>query len=334
MKESYRVLLTPTILTNYIKRDTMKNNSKGEFVRWESAFRNWITPDGSAGPTGTGDFKAEPSRYHLYVSFACPWAHRTLIFRELKGLSHLITVSVVHPLMPEISWVFGDYPAATPDDVNGKTTMADVYKIANPNFNGVVTVPVLWDKKRNTIVNNESSEIIRMLNTAFNQLDDDKINKQLDLYPSALQNEIDSVNDVVYNKINNGVYRCGFAVSQKAYSQAYDDLFSALDDMEQRLSTQPFLAGNEITEADWRFFVTLIRFDAVYVGHFKCNKKRIIDYPNLWNYTKQLYQIPGVAATVNMDHIKYHYYASHHKVNPTGIVPIGPELDFMAAHNR
>ncbi|MFV2060781.1 MAG: glutathione S-transferase family protein [Gammaproteobacteria bacterium] len=312
----------------------MKNNTKGEFVRWESTFRNWITADGSAGASGSAGFKAEANRYHLYVSLACPWAHRTLIFRELKGLSHLITVSVVHPLMPEISWLFGDYPGSTADDINGQSTMADVYKIANPDFNGVVTVPVLWDKKQNTIVNNESSEIIRMLNSAFNALEDNKINKELDLYPTDLHSEIDSVNDEVYNNINNGVYRCGFAVSQKAYEQAYQDLFNALENMEQRLGSQAFLAGDSITEADWRFFVTLIRFDAVYVGHFKCNKKRIVDFPNLWNYTKQLYQIPGIAATVNLDHIKYHYYASHSSINPTGIVPLGPELDFMAAHNR
>jgi len=312
----------------------MKNNEKGEFVRWESAFRNWITPDGSAGATGTGGFKAEANRYHLYVSLACPWAHRTLIFRELKGLSHLISVSVVHPLMPEISWVFAEYPGSTKDDINGQSTLADVYKISDPAFNGVVTVPVLWDKKQNTIVNNESSEIIRMLNTAFNQLDDDKINKQLNLYPKHLQAEIDAVNDEVYNNINNGVYRCGFAVSQTAYQQAYADLFNALDNMEKRLSDQAFLTGDEITEADWRFFVTLVRFDAVYVGHFKCNKKRIIDYPNIWEYTKQLYQMPGIAATVNLDHIKYHYYGSHRTINPGGIVPVGPELDFMATHNR
>ncbi len=312
----------------------MKNNEKGEFVRWESAFRNWITPDGSAGATGTGGFKAEANRYHLYVSLACPWAHRTLIFRQLKGLSHLISVSVVHPLMPEISWVFAEYPGSTKDDINGQSTLADVYKIADPDFNGVVTVPVLWDKKQNTIVNNESSEIIRMLNTAFNQLDDDKINKQLNLYPKHLQAEIDAVNDEVYNNINNGVYRCGFAVSQTAYQQAYVDLFNALDNMEKRLSNQSFLAGDEITEADWRFFVTLVRFDAVYVGHFKCNKNRIIDYPNIWEYTKQLYQISGIAKTVNLDHIKYHYYASHLTINPSGIVPVGPELDFMATHNR
>jgi len=312
----------------------MKNNVKGEFVRWESQFRNWITADGAAGPTGVGDFKAEANRYHLYVSLACPWAHRTLIFRELKGLSDLITVSVVHPLMPEISWVFGDYPNATADDINGKTTLADVYKVADSEFDGVVTVPILWDKKRNTIVNNESSEIIRMLNSAFDQIKHDKINKDLNFYPSHLHDEINAVNDVIYNKINNGVYRCGFAVSQTAYEQAYEDLFSALDTMEQRLSEQKFLTGNELTEADWRFFVTLVRFDAVYVGHFKCNKKRIADYPNLWNYTKKLYQTPGVATTVNMDHIKYHYYSSHLAINPTGIVPCGPELDFMAAHNR
>lgn len=312
----------------------MKNKNNGEFIRWQSAFRHWITANGSAGPTGTGGFKAEADRYHLYVSLACPWAHRTLIFRQLKGLSHLISVSVVHPLMPDISWVFGDYPGSSSDDINGKTSLAEIYKIAAPNFDGVVTVPLLWDKKQNTIVNNESSEIIRMLNSAFNELDDVRINSDLDLYPKQLHTEINTINDEIYNNINNGVYRCGFAASQRAYEHGYHDLFNSLDNMEQRLSSQPFLAGDEITEADWRFFVTLVRFDSVYVGHFKCNKKRIVDYPNLWEYTKQLYQIPGIAATVNLDHIKYHYYASHHSINPTGIVPLGPELDFMAAHNR
>ncbi|VAX00933.1 Glutathione S-transferase, omega [hydrothermal vent metagenome] len=312
----------------------MKNNEQGEFVRWQSSFRNWITSDGSAGPSGTGDFKAQANRYHLYVSLACPWAHRSLIFRELKGLNHIITVSVVHPLMPDISWIFGDYPGATTDEVNGKNTLAEVYKIAKFDFNGVVTVPVLWDKKRNTIVNNESSEIIRMLNSAFNDLDDNKINSNLDFYPTALRDDINAVNTQVYDNINNGVYRTGFASSQTAYEQAYYDLFNSLEAMEQRLASQKFLVGDVITEADWRFFVTLVRFDAVYVGHFKCNKKRIVDFPNLWQYTKQLYQIPGVAATVNLDHIKYHYYASHYSINPTRIVPVGPELNFMAKHNR
>ncbi len=312
----------------------MKNNDLGEFVRWESSFRNWITSDGSAGPSGIGGFKAEANRYHLYVSLACPWAHRTLIFRALKGLSHIISVSIVHPLMPDISWVFDDYPGATADEINGKNTLLEVYKLADTKFNGVVTVPVLWDKKRNTIVNNESSEIIRMFNSAFNNLDDDDINSDLDFYPETLRNEINSINTQVYNNINNGVYRTGFASSQTAYEQAYFELFDCLENMEQRLTTQKFLAGDIITEADWRFFVTLVRFDAVYVGHFKCNKKRIVDFPNLWQYTKQLYQIPGVAATVNLDHIKYHYYASHHSINPTRIVPVGPDLDFMASHNR
>ncbi len=312
----------------------MKNNDLGEFVRWESFFRNWVTSDGNAGPSGIGGFKAEANRYHLYVSLACPWAHRTLIFRALKGLNHIISVSVVHPLMPDISWVFDDYPGATADTVNGKSTLAEVYKLADTNFNGVVTVPILWDKKQNTIVNNESSEIIRMFNSAFNNLDDDDINSDLDFYPETLRNDINNINTQVYNNINNGVYRTGFASSQAAYEQAYFDLFDCLENMEQRLATQKFLAGDIITEADWRLFVTLVRFDSVYVGHFKCNKKRIVDFPNLWQYTKQLYQIPRVAATVNLDHIKYHYYASHQSINPTRIVPVGPDLDFMASHNR
>ncbi|HEB81451.1 MAG TPA: glutathione S-transferase family protein [Gammaproteobacteria bacterium] len=306
----------------------------GEFIRPDSGFRNWVTRDGSAGPSGEGDFAAEAGRYHLYVSHACPWAHRTLIFRKLKGLEEAISVSVVHPLMPEESWVFADadnaYPGATQDHVNGAHYLYENYLKARPGFNGQVTVPVLWDKKRQTIVNNESSEIIRMFNSAF----DACASSDRDFYPEALRAEIDRINKEIYVTVNNGVYMAGFATSQRAYEKAFDRLFATLDRLEQHLSKQRYLVGRQITEADWRLFTTLVRFDAVYYSHFKCNQKRLMDYPALWAYTRELYQVPGVAETVNMDHIKYHYYASHTKINPTGIVPKGPEIDFMLPHDR
>jgi len=307
---------------------------KGEFIRATSGFRNWITADGSPGPTGEGGFKAEPGRYHLYVSHACPWAHRTMIFRALKGLEDAITVSVVHPLMPAQSWVFGEYPGSTPDQINGAMEMREIYRISDADFDGSVTVPVLWDKQRNTIVNNESSEIIRMLNSGFNDCGCTGVRAELDFYPQALREEIDAINDVVYKKVNNGVYRAGFATTQKAYERGFDGLFETLDELENKLTSQRYLVGEQITEADWRLFTTLVRFDSVYVGHFKCNKKRLVDYPSLWAYTRELYQVPGVVHTVNMDHIKYHYYASHKTLNPTGIVPKGPEIDFMLPHGR
>ena len=308
---------------------------KGEFIRSVSSFRNWVTKDGDAGPSGEDGFVAEPDRYHLYVSYACPWAHRTLIFRVLKGLEEVISVSVVHPLMPDESWVFGDnsdavYPGATEDHINHTKYLYENYQIANPNFKGLVTVPVLWDKKRDTIVSNESSEIIRMLNTAF----DDYGVADLDFYPESLREEIDTINEVVYNNVNNGVYQAGFATTQIAYEKAFDRLFNTLDMLEDKLSKQRYLVGSQVTEADWRLFATLVRFDAVYYNHFKTNKKRLMDYPNLWAYTRELYQVPGVVETVNMDHIKYHYFASHRSVNPTGIVPKGPDIDFMHAHGR
>lgn len=303
---------------------------KGEFIRAVSSFRNWVTKDGGAGPTGEGGFAAEAERYHLYVSHACPWAHRTLIIRALKGLQDITSVSVVHPLMPDESWVFGEYPGATEDHINHAHYLYENYQKANPNFDGLVTVPVLWDKKRETIVNNESSEIIRMLNTAFN----DYTNSEIDFYPESLRKEIDAINEVVYHNVNNGVYRTGFATTQTAYEQAYEQLFTTLDELEELLSKQRYLVGKQITEADWRLFTTLVRFDAVYYSHFKTNKKRLMDYPNLWAYTRELYQIPGVAETVNMDHIKYHYFASHRSINPTGIVPLGPDIDFMLTHDR
>jgi len=305
-------------------------NKKGEFIRSVSDFRNWVTKEGSAGPTGEGGFKAEAGRYHLYVSHACPWANRTLIFRELKGLNDVITVSVVHPLLESQGWSFDDYPEATGDPVNNFSYLSEAYEASATEYHGLVTVPVLWDKQQRTIVNNESSEIIRMLNSAF----DDYANSAVDYYPESLRSEIDAINELVYEDVNNGVYRAGFATTQLAYDRAFDRLFNALDELEQRLSSQRYLVGNQITEADWRLFTTLVRFDAVYYNHFKTNKKRLIDYPNLWAYTRELYQVPGVAETVNMDHIKYHYFASHHSINPTGIVPKGPEIDFLIPHGR
>jgi glutathionyl-hydroquinone reductase len=303
---------------------------KGEFIRSESSFRNWVTKDGRAGPGGDAGFTAEPDRYHLYVSYACPWAHRALIFRVLKGLQDVISVSVVHPLMPSESWVFGEYPGATEDHVNHAHYLYENYLKADPDFDGLVTVPVLWDKKRQTIVNNESSEIIRMLNSAF----DDYSNSEMDFYPESLREEIDAINDVVYSNVNNGVYRAGFATTQKAYDKAFLQLFDTMDYLEESLSKQRYLVGNQITESDWRLFTTLVRFDAVYYNHFKTNKKRLVDYPNLWAYTRELYQVPGIAETVNMDHIKQHYFGSHGSINPSGIVPKGPEIDFMLPHGR
>jgi len=308
----------------------MHQKENGEFIRWESGFRHWVTPDGSPGPSGEGGFPAEPGRYHLYVSYACPWAHRTLILRSLKGLEEVISVSVVHPLMPVESWVFGDYPGSTPDQVHGFDKMLQLYQHSAPDFDGVVTVPVLYDKQRQTIVNNESAEIIRMLNSAFDAWG----NADLDLYPVELRAEIDRVNALVYENVNNGVYRAGFATTQAAYEDAFDQLFTTLDQLDDRLAMQRYLVGQRITEADWRLFTTLVRFDPVYHGHFKCNRQRLIDYPNLLAYTRELYQVPGIAETVNMEHIKLHYYGSHKQINPTGIVPKGPELDFSAPHDR
>ncbi len=307
---------------------------KGEFVRSVSVFRNWVTKDGSAGPGGEGGFAAEPDRYHLYVSYACPWAHRTLIFRALKGLEDVISVSVVHPLMPAESWIFGEYPGATVDHVNNASYLVENYLKADPGFDGLVTVPVLWDKKRQTIVNNESSEIIRMLNSAFDEYASVDDGANVDYYPQALREEIDAINKSVYHDINNGVYRAGFATTQEAYNKAYDRLFDTMDELETRLSKQRYLIGEQTTEADWRLFTTLVRFDAVYYSHFKINRKRLIDYPNLWAYTRELYQVQGVAETVNMDHIKCHYFGSHRSINPTGIVPQGPDIDFMQPHGR
>ena len=305
--------------------DTKK--SGGRFQRSDSAFRDWVTADGSSG------FKAEPRRYHLYVSLACPWAHRTLIFRKLKRLEQAISVDVVHWHMAENGWEFGNQDgddAATGDRLLGKDFLHQVYTTARPDYTGRVTVPVLWDKQSNTIVSNESAEIIRMLNGAFDEWGD----AELDFYPKALRSEIEAVNEPIYHRVNNGVYKAGFATTQSAYDQAFAELFETLDELEGRLGRQRYLAGEVITEADWRLFTTLLRFDPVYHGHFKCNLRRLVDYPNLWDYTRELYQVPGVAKTVNLHHIKQHYYASHRGVNPTGIVPRGPEIDFSAPHGR
>ncbi|WP_424943568.1 glutathione S-transferase family protein [Aliiroseovarius crassostreae] len=300
----------------------------GKFKRKESQFRNWVTADGTAGPTGTDGFKAEQGRYHLYVSLACPWAHRTLIVRKLKGLEGLIDVTVVSPDMLSNGWEFHD--EIDPDPLFGHSFLHQIYTTADPQYSGRVTVPVLWDKTQNSIVSNESAEIIRMFNTAFNDLTGDT----QDFYPEPLRDQIDEVNALVYSNINNGVYKCGFATTQDAYEEAFDALFSALDQLETRLGQHRYLVGNTLTEADWRLFTTLIRFDAVYHGHFKTNLRRIEDYPNLSNYLRDLYQVPGVAGTVDFHHIKRHYYASHDTINPTRIVPKGPVLDVSRPHDR
>lgn len=302
----------------------------GRFVRKESAYRSWITKDGSPGPSGEGGFPAEAGRYHLYISLACPWAHRALIFRKLKRLEDAISLSVVDPFMGSEGWVFGDSEGDIADTVHGASRLYEVYLKANPSYTGRVTVPVLWDKKRGTIVNNESSEIIRMFNSAF----DDIGGERTDYYPESLRPEIDAINARVYDDVNNGVYKAGFATTQTAYEEAFRALFAALDFLEDRLSDSRYLVGNRLTEADWRLFTTLVRFDPVYVGHFKCNRQRIADYPNLSNYLRELYQHPGIAETVNMTHIKRHYYESHPTINPTRIVPLGPELDLDAPHDR
>jgi putative glutathione S-transferase len=302
----------------------------GRFVRPTTRFRNWVTQDGSPGPTGEGGFAAARGRYHLYVALPCPWAHRTVIMRMLKGLEDVVSMSVLEPLYGPHGWRFGTSPGTTPDSVNGASELAEIYLRADPRYTGRVSVPGLWDRERRTIVNNESAEIIRMLNGAFGRF----TNVRTDYYPPALREEIDRVNALVYENVNNGVYRAGFATAQEAYEEAFHAVFGALDELERRLSRQRYLVGADITEADWRLFTTLVRFDAVYYSHFKCNLRRIIDYPNLSNYLRDLYQQEGVAATVNMDHIKRHYYGSQRHVNPTGIVPLGPQLDFSAPHDR
>ena len=298
-------------------------DSGGEFRRQDSRFRSWLTADGSAGPSGVAGFKAQQGRYHLYVSLACPWAHRTLIFRRLKGLEEYIDVTVVEPIMLDNGWEMTDAPS-------GLDFLYQLYLKADANYEGRVTVPVLWDKQTETIVSNESSEIIRMFNSAFNHL----TGNTADYYPEELHEVIHALNDRIYDSINNGVYRAGFATTQAAYEQAYHQLFDALDWVEGLLSGQRYLAGEQLTEADWRLFTTLIRFDAVYFGHFKTNRQLLADFPAISAYVRELYQVPGVAETVNFHHIKTHYYASHRTINPTGVIPVGPDQDFMAAHDR
>ena len=292
----------------------------GRFVRKASQFRNWITQDGSAGPSGIGGFQAEKDRYHLYVSHACPWAHRTMIFRMLKGLEEMISYSVVHWLMLDEGWTFETGEGVIADPLHNATRLHQIYTTADPLYSGRVTVPVLWDKKQNTIVSNESAEIIRMFNSAFDGLGA----KTGDYYPENRREEIGAINDRIYNTLNNGVYKAGFATTQRAYEEAVVPLFDTLDWLEQSLSSSLFLLGENITEADWRLFTTLIRFDAVYVGHFKCNLRRIADYPALSVYLKRLLDVPGVMQTINMAHIKNHYYQSHLSINPHGVVPLGP----------
>lgn len=308
-----------------------KDNEKGSFERVASTFRNWITPDGSPGPSGEGGFPAEAGRYHLYVSYACPWAHRTLIFRALKGLEDLITVSVVHPDMLEDGWSFDDdFPGATGDTIYGHKMARDIYTHENPKVSTRVTVPILWDKQGEVVVSNESSEIIRMFNSAFDGL----TGNTLDFWPEDLRAEIEPVNQRIYDTFNNGVYRCGFARSQGAYDEAVGELFDTLDWLEDRLSNSRYLMGDRVTEADWRLYPTLARFDEVYHGHFKCNRRRIVDYPNLWAYARELYQWPGIAATTQPAHYIRHYHYSHESINPHRIVPIGPVLDWTAPHRR
>jgi putative glutathione S-transferase len=307
-----------------------ESSKDGAFQREQAQRRHWLTADGKPGPTGVGGFAAEPGRYHLYVSLACPWAHRTLILRKLKGLESLIDVSVVSWLMLENGWTFDKALGSTGDKLDHFDFMHQRYTADTADYSGRVTVPVLWDKQQKRIVNNESSEIIRMFNGAF----DDLTGNDLDFYPAPLRGEIDALNERIYPAVNNGVYRAGFATSQQAYEQAFDEVFAELDRLELLLGANRYLAGEYLTEADIRLFTTLIRFDAVYYGHFKCNLRRIADYPNLSNWLREIYQWPGIAETVDFEHIKHHYYASHRTINPTGVVPKGPAQDFTLAHDR
>ena len=303
------------------------SSTGGRFERKESSFRSWVTRDGAPGPSGDGGFAAESGRYHLMVSFACPWAHRTLIFRKLKGLEDMISLSAVQPLMLENGWTF-----AKPEPETGAEAAWQVYVKADPDYTGRATVPILWDRKTQTIVSNESAEIIRMFNSAFDDLPG--VDSGLDFFPEDLRSEIEEVNARVYDEVNNGVYKAGFATTQEAYEEAVTTLFTALDWLEERLSRQRYLVGGRLTEADWRLFTTLLRFDPVYVGHFKCNIRRIADYPALSGYLRELYQHPGVADTCDFATIKKHYYGSHDTINPTGIVPLGPVLDLDRPHGR
>lgn len=308
------------------KSDDIKSND-GRFIRQDSQFRNWVTADGSAGPTGEGGFKAEPNRYHLYISHACPWANRTMIMRKLKGLEEMISVSVVNPIREDKGWTFEPGEGVIPDPVLNADYLYQVYAHADRNYSGRVSVPVLYDLKQDTIVNNESAEILRMFNSTFGDVGA----KAGDYYPEDLRDEIDAINEKIYDRVNNGVYKAGFATKQDVYREEVTNLFKVLDELEQRLTTHRYLLGDQITEADWRLFVTLIRFDPVYYSHFKCNLKRIVDYESLWHYTRELYNYPGIKETIHFDHIKKHYYGSHKTINPTGIIPEGPKLDFSLA---
>jgi glutathionyl-hydroquinone reductase len=302
----------------------------GVFLRRESQFRNWITPDGAPGPSGEGGFAAEAGRYHLVISLACPWAHRALIFRALKGLEGMVSLSVTHWLMGAQGWSFAEGPGVVPDPILGAAHLHELYGAAEPRYTGRVTVPILWDKVRGRIVNNESAEIIRMFNSAFDGIGA----REGDYYPKALRPEMDALNARIYAAVNNGVYQAGFARSQAAYDAAIGPLFDTLAELEARLGRSRYLLGNQVTEADWRLFTTLIRFDSVYVGHFRCDRRRIVDHPNLWGWLRELYQWPGIAETVDFDHIRRHYYLSHRMLNPGGILPAGPERDFHTPHGR
>lgn len=307
------------------------SSTGGSFKRTEASFRNWITADGAPGPSGEAGFKAEPDRYHLYASYACPWVHRVLIYRSLKGLENMIDTSFVHWYMADQGWTFAqDAQGLVGDQLHDKHLLHEIYTMANPQFTGRVTVPVLWDKQLNTIVSNESSEIIRMLNSAFDGIGA----KPGDYYPRDAQQSINQINERIYHTVNNGVYKCGFATTQQAYDEAVEPLFETLDWLETILSTQRYLCGPDPLEADWRLLPTLLRFDLVYHGHFKCNLRRLTDYPNLWAYTRDLYQRPGIAGTCHFEHAKRHYLESHDTINPYRIVPIGPALDFQEPHGR
>jgi putative glutathione S-transferase len=320
------------ILVNGVWKDEWYDTKStgGRFIRWESRYHNWITPDGSPGREGEGGFAAEPGRYHLYVSFACPWAHRTLIMRALKGLESAISVSVTHWHMGENGWTFEPAPGVIPDPIHGADFLYQIYLADDPNASGRATTPTLWDKARGRIVNNESADIMRMLNSAF----DSAGAQPGDYYPEGLRRDIDQLNERIYHAVNNGVYRAGFATTQEAYEEAAFGVFAMLDELEKRLASSRYLFGDRPLETDWRLFTTLVRFDAVYFGHFKCNLRRLVDYPNLSRYTRDLYHFPRIANTVNFDHIRRHYYTSHKAINPNGIVPIGPELDFSAPQER
>lgn len=313
------------MLVKGIWQDIAYDTKSGEFVRNDSVFRDSITADGASG------FRAEAGRYHLYVSLACPWAHRTLILRTLKGLEGAITVSIVDPYMGPAGWSFTGHRGCTSDSVNGAALLRDVYLKAKPDYTGRVTVPLLWDRKSGTILNNESAEIMRMLNSEFNAFALRELN---DLYPAALRAQIERWNEIIYRTVNNGVYRAGFATAQDKYEAAVRELFATLDRLDEHLGEHRYLCASVPTEADWRLFTTLVRFDAVYYGHFKCNLRRLVDYRNLWAYTRELYQVPGVAGTVDLEQIKEHYYRSHPRINPNGVVPVGPALDFAAPHGR